>query len=533
MGLAASQARFLAITSRKARCEFQSMAIAQDKLSVTRDLAKISQDYQNALNQTSLAWDFDGSGENLFDLTYGLLMTPTALNNFNPCLITDRVNRVVLNGPMAKAAEAICPGGQPGERSQQGYLNFLFYLQQYGIITLSEKNALNGVANTNYDPKAGYGAEPMNKNGAIANNIYGLAHKVEEFLENQVGYTTKKEYDGDIFNLLKSENLKVFVDGAERTSGVTFSDILTKDVSIVLMGLDGEHEPDSSAFNFNLLAGNSYGVNDVYYAIVDAFESILNTDGLTGVRLEEVSEFITSTYNNGPANAYQYVAGSKTSQNTVVNELLNLAGEHNDMVFFKNKGDNYNSGIALNLSNMLGVYLTMFETKLNGYGNGYWAGSTMSSSSLVTDDQNYAFVMNDENAIDNVTLLKSDFYMQIYNNICINGWTQNPDVDSDPEYLEQMLKNGNYFITSLNHDGYFYQSRYNELESILEVKDTDAITQAEAEYTSQKAKLTYKEEQLDLDMKNLDAEISALTTEYDTVKNLISKNVEKVFQMFQ
>ena len=70
MGLAASQARFLAITSRKANCEFRSMEIAQDKLSVTRELAEVSQNYQNALNQTTLVWDFDGSGQNMFNLSY-------------------------------------------------------------------------------------------------------------------------------------------------------------------------------------------------------------------------------------------------------------------------------------------------------------------------------------------------------------------------------------------------------------------------------------------------------------------------------
>jgi len=35
-----------------------------------------------------------------------------------------------------------------------------------------------------------------------------------------------------------------------------------------------------------------------------------------------------------------------------------------------------------------------------------------------------------------------------------------------------------------------------------------------------------------LKMKNLDMEISALTTEFDTVKNMISKSVQKVFTMF-
>ena len=67
MGLAASQARFLAITSRKMNCEFQSMQIAQQKLSVTRDLQKAAQDYQTNLTATKLVWeDMDENTEAQF-----------------------------------------------------------------------------------------------------------------------------------------------------------------------------------------------------------------------------------------------------------------------------------------------------------------------------------------------------------------------------------------------------------------------------------------------------------------------------------
>ena len=48
-----------------------------------------------------------------------------------------------------------------------------------------------------------------------------------------------------------------------------------------------------------------------------------------------------------------------------------------------------------------------------------------------------------------------------------------------------------------------------------------------------KAQLTYKEDTIDLKTKKLDAEISSLSTEYDTVKNLISKSIEKTFALFQ
>ena len=66
----------------------------------------------------------------------------------------------------------------------------------------------------------------------------------------------------------------------------------------------------------------------------------------------------------------------------------------------------------------------------------------------------------------------------------------------------------------------------------MENTDNDAITNAEREYTSKKNKINYKDEQLEIEAKQLDAEISALSTEYDTVKSLISKNIEKTFTLF-
>ena len=89
-------------------------------------------------------------------------------------------------------------------------------------------------------------------------------------------------------------------------------------------------------------------------------------------------------------------------------------------------------------------------------------------------------------------------------------------------------------MCSLARDGHFYQSRYNDAVNTLikVVDDEDAIAVAEAEYNYMKIKLTAKEDKLDLDMKNIDMEISALTTEYDSVKNLIARSIEKTFKQF-
>ena len=112
MGLAASQARLLTITSRKADCEFQSMILSHQKIALSRDMEKISTQYQNSLNATKLVYDYYGSGDSNMALTYGLLMTPSAYNDYYPKLVTDAKNRVILNGAYASAARA---AGIPAE----------------------------------------------------------------------------------------------------------------------------------------------------------------------------------------------------------------------------------------------------------------------------------------------------------------------------------------------------------------------------------------------------------------------------------
>ncbi len=577
MGLAASQARFLAITSRKANCEFRSMEIAQDKLSVTRELAEVSQNYQNALNQTSLVWDFDGSGQDLYNLSYGVLMTPTMLNNFTPYLITNRAGAVVLNGQMAKAAAAISADGAPAVSSATGFAAFMDALGVAGVIPESMvrdirsitdhhykyKDAagndisllnptpqeiadtgayLDGAYTNGYNKGAGYGAEPLNKNGACASNVLGLAYKIEEA---NLGVITDYLTNCDA----------IYVNGTKASditkSKLTLDQILTNEVIAVQTYEDGHHAlNDTYKFvdrngdkdfddvgekeTVGLMNGLGLGPDDtagLYGALVGAFKELLVTDAVTAAAFN-AADIATRDQYRCSKEDYKTLSGDQKSESSVISSLKSTSSEYNQLIFYENEGGKYNSGIGVNLTHMLGYLLTQFENCLNGYDT-YFAGPTYSGSSFVTDDMGYGFVMKDKEAVTSEVVLKADFYMQLYNNICASGWTESDKIDIDSEYLEQMLKNGNYFISSLNQDGYFYQGRYNEADCVVEVKDQDAIAQAEAEFTTLKAKLTYKEDKLDLEMKNLDAEISALTTEYDSVKGLISKNVEKIFQMFQ
>ena len=118
MGLAASQARLLTITARKADCEFQSMTLSHEKIALSRDMEKISDEYQNATNQTKLVYDYYGTGTSQMNLNYGLLMSPSVYNDYYPKLITDNKNRVVLSDKYADAAKK---AGIPAERVKKLY----------------------------------------------------------------------------------------------------------------------------------------------------------------------------------------------------------------------------------------------------------------------------------------------------------------------------------------------------------------------------------------------------------------------------
>ena len=183
MGLAASQARFLALTARKADCEYRSMQNAQEKLALTRRLAAATEQYENSLNLTKLVWDYNGTGEELRNVSYGLLMTPGALNNYTPYLLTDRANRVVVNSKYATALSDVVKQGT--ERNIGNFESFMNALFSNGIITQSTADTvIENAKRTDksgtqfYQSNIGYGSTPLSKNEELSTNIIALKTKM-------------------------------------------------------------------------------------------------------------------------------------------------------------------------------------------------------------------------------------------------------------------------------------------------------------------------------------------------------------------
>ena len=157
--------------------------------------------------------------------------------------------------------------------------------------------------------------------------------------------------------------------------------------------------------------------------------------------------------------------------------------------------------------------------------------TTITNSHLAKQNALFQYTVPTGKSITTEDAYQAQFWDTLFNQICQNGWTEDSNVD-DKEYLQEVLQSGKLFLSRVKDDGYYYQVNYSTDSYIKEVADETLIAQAEAKYNTEKSRLNSKEETLDLKMKNIETEISSLTTEYDTVKNTISKNIEKSFKRY-
>lgn len=620
MGLATSQARFLCITARKADCEYKSTELAQQKLEITNQLSDISANYANAMNSTKLVWKND-LVENDYGLTYNLLMTPSAANDYNPYMVTTSSGAIVLNSEYAAAAKAAGISKAGGIASADGRDKFIAALVPNGIVTqdtansimttdyvatkmddgtlkLDKANTSATTGNVGWNSGAGMGSTPLDKNSVdgldkaalIMSDLIGeqlvdwaqLITTSSEQITSAKYDSTIKDYDVQIKKAAtalqyaeantedytaKEEALKALKDAkADFVAKYPKDKIVDVDRNSFQMDNNSIHDTgftvvsngtitydedtikkmtigDLLSSNIVLMTQNQSADKMSKYA-TELMESIASIFGYRnsghGLNMDsksnEALEFAMTMVKNINLKASNAITqGTSVDDKAMANNSAyvnandyNRIGTSGKYVFPKGPV----SYQAVSVSNLLSSFLTYYDNYMNGNSSAYVVGKRVDTSAFVTDDRNYRYFAEAEGTATSQKEKLADFYDQLYNNLCEKGWREDASVQ-DNEYLENALKTGRYAMSSLHEDGYFYQTRYNETGYIVEETDSDAIARAEAEFTQKKAELTYKEDAIDMKSKKLDAEISSLSTEYDTVKQLISKSIEKTFQMFQ
>ena len=569
MGLAASQARLLTITARKSDCEYKSMLLSHQKIALSREMSELSAEYDNSIQQTKLIYDYYGQTSETTPLSYGLMMTPSAMNNYTPLLVTDNGGRVVLDGRLAKAARdaGIPQEGLDGLPSSDIRNKFIDSLASTGYIS---QNTAENIKKTTYNQIAGVGScDLVNVNtteGTLTDLIDMVSTQYFDFSDAIIDDTSNQLAFINQTKLLDySSDYSSHTDAAHK---LTFADILNGNYVYWVEG-------DINRNNMTTKGGITDAICNlsIWDAMFETFEGLLDTgDEYTQAALAYARRMITDMVTNLGADCEQAVEhadigrvpasdkwnlhndigknivdnfgdlrafGDKkpsdgprdASYDSISADVVGINGIYAHDDNGNNDNDSKRSYTTINISTMFNAYLTYFAQYMEGIGDSsYEVNKTKTSSNLIDDMFVFTMVTDVDTSGDN--LLIAAFYDTLFNQICSKGWTENDKVN-DNEYLQESLKNGNMYISTLADDGYYYQGNYATNRYIKEITDEEAIAQAEAKYNREKEKLSYKENILDMKMKNLDTEISSLTTEYDTVKSVISKNIEKGFKRYQ
>ena len=580
MGLAASQARLLTITARKADCEFLSMNLSHQKLALSRSMESVSSEYQNALNQTKLVYDYYGAGDSDMALTYGLLMSPSLYNDYYPKMVTDSKNRVVLNSAYAQAARAagIPAEGLLGTPSSDVRNNFIEALANYGIITPAQAVSIQGVP---YNNALGLGNGisasanitditydqliELFKLHAADSNSYGVllgsnmqainADNAGGFVRDE-GHQTQHlmvvEPDGSAKDYYKTSSQAITID--ELLTGqkqyniayesafepIPYDQAHQLQLDIVEGGTTGRSILDWITDQFRtVLGGTSASDTAIQYAYNCVYDLVYPSDKLANCfadtsisKSEALKEIATQSHSSKGWDSGFHNNTAKASANYMGFNYL-YAEETGGMY---HKGGNEETTVSVNLNNLAKAFLTSYVQYMEGVDSSeynYQKGYITDCNLYDPKKDDFMFTIVTETDInDGDSQLYANFYDTLFNQICVNGWTENAQID-DQEYMAEMLKSGMVYISTMSDDGYYYQGNFSTDKNILEVADEEAIAKAEAKYNTEKTKIENKEQTIDLKMKNLDTEISSLTTEYDTTKSIITKSIEKGFKRYE
>ena len=129
-----------------------------------------------------------------------------------------------------------------------------------------------------------------------------------------------------------------------------------------------------------------------------------------------------------------------------------------------------------------------------------------------------------------------DYLRNIFNKMASSGYyTEENENDTlaKNDWFEQQIKEGKLLLEYFSAtERKFVSTTISDDDAIQEVEDDREIARVEAKYNQDIAALEKKDSLIDLELKKLDTEHNALQTEYESVKNIIDKNVEKSFSMF-
>ena len=489
MGMAASQARLLQLTSRKNDIGLQLTQLANDKVSLSRDMQRVSREYQNALNQKVLKWS-NNNGVSYIDLSYQNLMKPSPMNQNKPYLLTDECDRVVIDSEYQKYAALISPSGAAGG--------------DWESVRTKVLSELTGIDATKIDNANAY-QEEIWANEAVINQL----------IENEPIKPTKET---NAANFIKNLDGKL---SATFSAGDSWSSAYSQNGTISL------GDSGSAANTLKTLTDNIAKTLGAYLDDSKNLETACNTfyESQLGILQDPSSEgnkqSLKSDQTPISGDASNFTVNVKQMLDTILGSYAQLNG-HIDRGGYGNESlytwNDIDSAKYQSWQEEHTAWQKTFDMAKTDYDK-------------AVSDKNQLFTSDEESLI--------SFYDTLFSSVAENGWTYNNQVN-DANYLNQMLQNNIYRMTTVDRDvefdensgEYEWDNDYetdiaSNFTNIFCVADSDIRNDALVKYEHEKSIINEKESRIDIRMKNLETEQAAINQMIQGLEQVEGDNIDR------
>jgi len=518
MGLDSSQVRLLGLTTESHNIQLQKNKLARQKTDLTRETQKISKEYTDALNSKVLKWS-SNAGVTYSDITYSSLMRPGATNNYSPYLITDSRNRVVLDSKYAEYANFIeANGGYDACRYEA--LEMATGIDAATIAEAEQSELETKTLQGKYEATQAAAQEAL----AEARTTESPSYWATDILQAAVAAVKTS-------------------DGKTTVSATNAQSELINEISY------GEVKPSGKNVNPFAMALITELVK-IFPESEDEIEEKVKTalnDPSNGVwkQLSDWAQSVTSASTGSSLSGFTYDKNANTISFTNAAELMesfltNMGLSTGDGKFYYY---NFGNNGHITKEDYLALLDEIEESKA-----AYYAKQS-STNEILTAEQ--------ERMI--------RFYDSLFMAISEKGWTQNDQV-SDTDYLNQMLQNNLYTITTIDysselptegvktelvcpstsyvqtytnydngqivHSNNYKTSIASNMDTVFAVNDDSVTEKALAEYEAAKSRIKEKEDRIDYRLNILNTRDTAIQQMIKNVEQIKNDNTSKTFSIF-
>ena len=481
MGLAASQARLLTITSRLSSVEMRQQRIAMDKMRLASDTDKISEKYTNAINNKTLSIS-NGSEE--VPMTYSAL----ASHGYSVMRASD------------------------------------------GVIASSASSSSTGVAN------ASSASNAKNTTTINSNSTTTVNPEIQKWV-GQPAPTQPTPPTTRLSDVLATKP-------TTQITAVDYSTETTNAVNSMLIIADTALNPKEHGLTgMNIIAAGLVNLvkleEEGYPKLIETLQNAQqkaqkNGDNETAQKYAELVKKAQASYNACKSQTHFKGDQLETHLSNRIYELNNIKNEISSIqTSVNNNAANKNQTAQAEYDKRVAVAQAAeneYQQALSQYSIDYANWVTANSSSNSSEGASKAGQTTGANRGSTTT-----------DNSGSTGSTgtagaTGASVAASQELAEQ-LKNTQFLIQGLL-SGYLalvkdgQQVSLSSATDIIESYDKSDDAAAEAEYNAETNKINRKEKMLDMQAKRLDTEYSALTNEYNSIKTIISNHTQKDFSYF-